>query len=98
MLVSIACEILKAGLQLRFLHNSQDRIVEIHTVGFSKKNAPIMRAWQVSGGSQSGSPTPWRIFQLDEVRDVKVLDIKSHAPRPGYRRGDPSIDRIVCEI
>lgn len=98
MQISTACEAIRSGVRLQFQYSGQDRVVEVHTVGFSKKNSPIMRAWQVRGGSQSRSPTPWRIFNLDDVRDAKMLAEKSEAPRPDYERGDRSIDRIVCEV
>lgn len=98
MQVATACVALKSGVRIRFQYSGQERVAEVHTVGFSKKNAPIMRAWQVRGGSQSGNPTSWRVFNLDEVRDVQVLEEKSEAPRQGYRRGDSSVDRIVCEL
>lgn len=93
-----ACGAIKSDRRVQFLYNGDVRVVEVHTVGYSKENKPLMRAWQVRGGSQSKNPTHWRIFHLDQIIEPQVLDEKSEAPRPQYARGDRSIHRIVCEI
>lgn len=96
--LAAVCSAIESGKRIEFSYHGQLRIVEAHTAGHSKDNRQIMRAWQVRGGSVSGSRTPWRIFHLDEISNADIIDEKSEAPRPGYRRGDPAIFRIVCEI
>lgn len=95
---SDACEILQSRRRVRFVYRDLVRVVEIHAVGLSKSNNPIMRAWMVEGESHSGSPSRWRMFDLDKIGTIEILDIRSDAPRPGYKRGDPSIARILCEL
>jgi hypothetical protein len=83
---------------MQFRYSGTIRVVEVHAAGYSKENKPIIRAWQVRGGSKSGNLTPWRTFNSDQIFDPQLLDEKSDAPRPGYVRGDQAIHRISCEL
>lgn len=94
----VACEALTAGKRLGITYDGLTRVVEVHAVGQTAKGEPIMRAWQVRGGSRSGNPEPWRIFRLDRTWQYAVLDERSEAPRSGYKRGDRAIAVIRCQI
>lgn len=96
--LALACDALKSGLRVQFTYSNALRIVEVHSAGYSKDNRPVILGWQVSGGSKSGNPSPWRNFYLDEVSNGVVLDEKSQAPRQGYAGGGRAIDRIVAEL
>lgn len=98
MQLSDACDAMRAERRIQFRYNGDVRVVEVHTAGYSKDNKPLMRVWQVRGGSQSKNPTPWRTFNLHEVIELQLLDERSEAPRPQYVRGDRAIHRIVCEL
>jgi predicted DNA-binding transcriptional regulator YafY len=95
---SQACEALRSKCRLELKYSGRDRIVEVHAVGYTKEERPIMRAWQVRGGSASGDSSGWKLFRLDEIESAKTLQEISEAPRSGYHRGDPMISRIVCEL
>lgn len=95
---SEACGALKAKQRIEFKYSGRDRVIEVHAVGYTHDEKPIMRAWQVRGGSSSGDSAGWKLFHLDEISTGELLDEKSEAPRPGYRKGDPAMARIECEI
>ena len=59
---------------------------------------PRMRAWQVRGGSESGEPVGWKTFDLHRVTVLRLSPERSRAPRDGYRRIDPAIHRVVCQV
>jgi hypothetical protein len=53
---------------------------------------------QVLSTAKLVDPSGWKLLRLDEITSAKILDEKSAAPRSGYRKGDPAILRIVCEV
>lgn len=98
MKLSEACEALKAKRRIEINYSGRDRVVEVHAAGYTRDEKPIMRVWQVGGGSASGDFSGWKLLRLDEITSSTMLGDKSDAPRPGYRKGDPAIKNILCEI
>lgn len=96
--ISVACDALSNSYCLEIQYSNYIRVVEVHTVGYSKSQQPIMRAWQVSGGSAQSDEVGWKIFRLNEIQSFNKTDIESQAPRTGYRRVDPAITEIICEV
>lgn len=97
MWIQTACEALRQKKVLELQYDGFNRCLEVHAVGYSTAGHPIMRAWQVSGGSSSGERSGWKLMRLDEARTAVISSAPSHAPRPGYKRGDRAVERIVCE-
>ena len=55
---------------------SQVRVIEPVAYGYSKKNNPVIRAYQTSGPSlkvnKKGIPLPdWRLFRVDRIKSCK---------------------------
>ena len=98
MLSNIACQTLHARKCLELRYDGFTRVVEVHAVGTTKDGNTDMRVWQIRGGSKSGQYTGWKLLRLDEAISAHMIDEKSHAPRPGYKRDDPSMQTIVCQI
>ena len=86
MLVHTACEALRSGHVLELRYDGYSRFVEVHDVGFTEDDNPIVRAWQVSGGIGSGEPAGWKLLRLDEASEAIVTHQRSLAPREGARR------------
>jgi hypothetical protein len=74
MYVRTACEALKTARRLEIRYDGYHRIVEVHAVGNSREGAPLMRVWQVRGGSTSGESAGWKLLRLDETRALSLLD------------------------
>lgn len=89
-----------AGSVLNVEYDGLTRLVEVHAVGLSTKGRPVMRVYQLDAGqSHSGNPSPWRLMSLDKVfRMPEIVDIKSLAPREGYRKGDLGMSHIFTEV
>jgi hypothetical protein len=98
MWIQTACDALRRKKLLELQYDGYSRCLEVHAVGYSAAGHPLMRAWQVSGGSSSGERTGWKLMRLDEARAALISESPSEAPRSGYKRGDRGIERIVCEI
>jgi len=93
-----ACEALRKGVCLELRYNSYARVVEVHAVGISTAGNPVMRAWQIRGGSVSNEPVGWKLMRLDEAMGAALTNERSEAPRPGYKPGDKGMQQIICEL
>ncbi len=98
MLTGLPCEALRKGVCLELRYDGYGRVVEVHAVGTTKKNKGIMRAWQVWGGSVSNEPVGWKLLSLDDIVSAHLTEERSLAPRKGYNRNDPAIERFACRI
>lgn len=98
MYIPLARQALQEGRCLELRYDGFSRVVEVHAVGYNKDDNPIMRVWQVSGGSASNERTGWKLMRCDEAGSAVVTDVPSQAPRTGYKRGDSAMTSIVCQI
>lgn len=75
------------------------RLVEPHAYGHNdNKGHDLLRAYQVSGSSNSFEFVGWKLFRCDEMLSVQVLDQHFAGPRSGYKRGDKALDRVYAEL
>lgn len=93
-----AMQALGNGLRLELEYNGYPRLVEVHAVGLSSKGTPCMRVYQVEGDSESLEKEGWKLMSLGKAFDLKVVDIQSLAPRPGYQKGDLGMNAIFTEV
>ncbi len=97
MLIDAAKDALRQGKVLELRYDGLSRFLEVHAVGYSREGHPIMRCWQV-GASAKRDRGGWRLIRLDERAAAHISPDQSAAPRPGYKRGDRNIDRIMVEL
>jgi len=95
---STPCAALAQKRLLEIRYDGFVRCVEVHACGLTKDGNAVIRVWQVRGGSVHNEPIGWKLLRLDEAIALAILDEASHAPRPGYRRGDKAMARIICQI
>ena len=93
-----ACEALRSGHILELRYDGYSRMVEVHDVGFTEDDNPIMRVWQVSGGVGNSEPAGWKILRVDEPFEAIVTHQRSLAPRHGYKPGDTIMKVITCQL
>lgn len=83
---------------LSFIYDGFQRTVEPHTFGVDAKGHPTLRAYQVSGGSESGEYVGWKLFHVNDMLGV-TMRLKTFAgPRLGYKRGDKAFASIKAQL
>jgi hypothetical protein len=98
MLIDTAKDALRQGKVLELRLDGFSRFVEVHSLGYSREGHAIMRCWQVGGGSAKRERVGWKLMRLDEGATAHISADASIAPRPGYKRGDRDMARIVVEL
>jgi hypothetical protein len=74
------------------------RTVEPHTYGINHKGNEVLRCYQIAGGSVSGSPSPWKLLRLDEMRSIATTGNVFQGPRRDYKRDDKDMQRIFAQL
>ena len=98
MWIETAAQALRKARVLELRYHGYARSLEVHACGWTKEGHPVMRAWQVAGGSKRGERQGWKLMRLDEALGAIVTDAVSAAPRKGFKRGDKAMARTVCEV
>lgn len=92
-------EIIKAIQEQKLLRLSYDggtRLVEPYVYGACETHE-LLRAYQVSGHSASRA-TGWKLFRVEEITDLAILDQRFAEPRHGYMRNDPCMEVVYAEV
>ena len=95
--MSIASAIQNLQL-LSFIYDGHSRVVEPHTYGIDTKGHAAVRAYQVRGGSESGEYVGWKLFHVNEMRGLTVLQEHFSGARPKYKRGDSAFSTIHAQL
>jgi len=92
------CDAITNKRLLKFYYDGYNRIVEPHTAGIDKKGHEALRAYQVSGGSESGEYVGWKLFHVDEMQNITVMQDQFDGPRQKYKRNDSGFSHIRCQL
>ena len=82
---------------IQFYYNDGIRVVEPHCHGITTAGNEGLRAYQVSGYSESGN-LGWKMFDLDHAISIVILDETFSTPRHGYKKGDKGMSQIYSEL
>lgn len=92
------CTAISLRAVVRFRYSSILRVAEPYCHGFSTAGHEVLRAYQVEGESASGEALGWRLFSLDEVSDLEVLQQHFITNRPGYTPTDAAMAEVHCHV
>lgn len=91
------CDAIHKRRRVRFWYRGGMRTVEPYAYGIADGGHPILRGYQVSGYSRSREHG-WKLFRVDEVRELTMLEEVFESPQEGYMRNDPTMTKIYCEL
>ena len=83
---------------LEVLYDSGVRSIEPHALGYSSEGALLLRAFQRSGASSSGDRRDWKLLRVDKIKRASPTGEKFVGVRPGYKRDDPAMARMVIQL
>ena len=91
---------IKEMRRLKINYKGEDwRVIEPHCFGYDRKGSKKLRAYQISGYSESGNSEGWKLFNIDDINDVEILNEQFNEPRLGYNQnGDRHIPNIICKV
>ena len=78
-------------------YNGSSRLVEPHAYGRDKNGDEILRCYQVSGGSESGERTGWKLLKVGETYSIQLENDK-FTVRDDYRRNDKAMIQIFRQL
>jgi len=92
------CQAIQERRLVRFTYSGGQRTVEPHLLGVNQQGHTSLSAWFVSGVSESGTGPGWRLYLVDTMSEVELLDEQFTAPRPQYNPDDVRMRQILCRI
>lgn len=97
------CEAISKRNLVQFYYDSQDdpgtRIVEPHMVAYTKDGNLALSGWYLSGHSASSEGEGWRIYVLEKISNITILDRKFIGTRPGYKpNGGATFHNVQCAV
>ena len=92
------CDAIRARRLLRFVYDGYERVVEPHVYGVNTQGHEAVSAWLAGGWSATATDPGWRMYLLDQMRDVAALAQGFDGPRAGYNPDDTHFVRIHCQL
>ena len=87
------CAAIRDRRVLSFRYKMKERRVEPHTLGYDKSGDLVLCGWQTSGLKPG-----WRDFHVGKLSALSTTDASFAHARQGYKRGDKTLSRIVCQL
>lgn len=82
---------------LRIEYDPGMRLVEPHAFGRGSSGQLLLRVFQTEGASQSGEHKNWKLFRVDRVSSLDLMNENFDGPRPGYKKGDKVMANGIIE-
>ena len=70
---------------------------EPYVYGAGRDGEQRIRCYQIAGDSDSGEMIGWKLLRVDDIASLRVTETRFSA-RPDYRRADPVIVHVACQV
>lgn len=98
MRATLICEAIRERRVLEFEYDGKRRAVEPYAYGVSTRGAEVMRALQVGGQSESGGYRFGKLWTVEKMQSVRVLEKHFEPDDPKYNPDDKAMKEIRCRI
>ena len=93
----IICQAITERTVIQFSYDGQIRIVEPFTLGYHKDTGKlVLSAYRVGGYSKSQSDPPWRLYIIEDLRNLSLTGKQAESYRQGYNPRDSRMSSIIC--
>jgi predicted RNase H-like HicB family nuclease len=83
--------------RIQLQYRGRMRVVEVHALGYTRGNDPVMLAWQLSTDNLAPKPA-WRLLRLEAVENYEIMGDAVETPRPDYEAWASRIDQIAYQL
>ena len=83
---------------IRFAYDGLPREVEPHMVVVTTTGHDALSGYQTAGASTTDIVPGWKLFALDKLIDLQVLDRTFHSPRADYRPATTLCARVLAQV
>lgn len=90
------CDAIQSRRTLQFSYDGGIRYVEPYCFGISRRDNPVLRAYQTGGFSRSGRPVGWRMFDVSKIVGPITGGDLFIPSRPEYNPNDRDMTTIYC--
>jgi predicted DNA-binding transcriptional regulator YafY len=97
MVVNILKEAIEKRKKVEIIYENSVRIVDPYLVGINQKDHISLRAFQTGGQSSSGNLPSWRLFLIEKIDAIKILD-EQFALNSQYNPNDKQMKQIHYRI
>ena len=90
------CEAINDQRVIEFYYDGSQRTVEPFCHGRTTAGNDVLRGYQISGYSSTGTVPDWKLFRLDKLSGLSVTAQIFRGDRPGYNPNDSAMSQIYC--
>jgi len=90
------CEAIRLHQILRFYYDGGFRLVEPFCYGLGTSENELLRAYQIGGASESNEIRGWKLFKVDEISLMSIIDDTFENSHQGYNPNDSIMQQIYC--
>jgi predicted DNA-binding transcriptional regulator YafY len=90
------CTAIHRRRRIQFSYGGGTRVVEPYAYGACETHE-LLRGYQISGFSPSREQG-WKLFRVEEIAEIQLLDEQFKEPQAGYMRNDPCLEAVYCEV
>lgn len=82
---------------MQLSYGGHERIVEPHLHGFTSGGREVVLCWQLDGGSASNDAQPWRLFHIDRIGTLQVLE-QGFREREAFSTVSREVPAVHCAV
>jgi hypothetical protein len=94
----VICVAIRSRALLEFKYKGGYRVVQPYCHGISTKDVEVLRGAQVRGFSNSGGYGFGKLWTVEDMENVRVLDETFTPDDPTYNPNDKAMKQIHCRI